>query len=314
MKYLQVIKMSLAFFLAMMIAQAFQLSYVASAGIVALLTIQNTRKETFQICLKRVLSFCISLLCAFFVFLVLGYSAFSFAIFLMFFIAISYYGHLEDGIAMNAVITTHYLIENSMSQEWIINEFMIFMIGILIGILINLYMPSQMKSIQKSLNEIDQNIKEILNRLSLCLLKKQKTGSLYPVFDDIFKQIEVMSKQTYQEMNNRLLNDTRYEFQYLVMRKEQLSILYDIYGFIVDIDFVGDQAKYLSQFLNEISKEYHENNDALYLKEQLASVKQHYRQEQLPITRDEFENRAKLYTILCYLEKFVDLKYKFMLS
>ncbi len=57
MKQLQVIKMALAFFLAMTIAQCFGLQYTASAGIVGLLTIQNTRKETFQICLKRVLSF-----------------------------------------------------------------------------------------------------------------------------------------------------------------------------------------------------------------------------------------------------------------
>lgn len=50
MKQLQVIKMALAFFLAMTIAQCFGLQYTASAGIVGLLTIQNTRKETFQIC------------------------------------------------------------------------------------------------------------------------------------------------------------------------------------------------------------------------------------------------------------------------
>ena len=56
MKQLQVIKMALAFFLAMTIAQCFGLQYTASAGIVGLLTIQNTRKETFQICLKRVFS------------------------------------------------------------------------------------------------------------------------------------------------------------------------------------------------------------------------------------------------------------------
>ena len=80
MKQLQVIKMALAFFLAMTIAQCFGLQYTASAGIVGLLTIQNTRKETFQICLKRVLSFFLAFICAYVVFLIFGYSAMSFAI------------------------------------------------------------------------------------------------------------------------------------------------------------------------------------------------------------------------------------------
>lgn len=81
MKRLQVIKMAVAFFLAMTIAQFFDLQYTASAGIVGLLTIQNTRKETFQICLKRVLSFFLAFICAFIVFRFYGYSAMSFAIF-----------------------------------------------------------------------------------------------------------------------------------------------------------------------------------------------------------------------------------------
>lgn len=312
MKYFQVIKMSLAFFFAMIIAVFFDCQYATSAGIVALLTIQNTRKETFVIGMKRILSFCLSFICALCVFYIFDFSALSFAIFLVIFVGFSYYGHLEDGIAMNAVITTHYLIEEEMSVYWIQNELSIFMIGILVGIVINLYMPSQMKSIQKSLDDLDTDIKDLLLKMSYCLLKEQKQGTLYQAFDCLFEQVETMLKQSYLEMNNRLLNETRYEFNYLIMRKEQLSILHDIYDFVVQIDFVGDQAQLISSFFNQMSLEYHAYNDMTSLKEMFLSLKLHFQQDQLPVTRDEFENRAKLYMILCYLEKFIDIKYTFV--
>lgn len=311
MKFLQVMKMSLAFFIAMTIAQLLGLRYAPSAGIVGLLTIQNTRKETFQICLKRVLSFFLALICAEIVFQIFQYSALSFAIFLILFVGFSFLGHLEDGIAMNAVIATHYLIEESMNVFWIKNEFGIFMIGIFVGILINLYMPSQRIKIEQSLYQLDENIKVLLVRMSDCLLKEQKQGSLYMEFEKVFDMVEMMSKQTYEEVNNRLLNDTKYELQYLLMRKEQLAVLKDIYDLIVHIDFVGNQAFDMSHFLNQVALEYHKNNNVENLKHQFMLLKQHYQHEELPKTREEFENRAMLYTILHYLEKFLDLKAHF---
>ena len=67
----------------------------------------------------------------------------------------------------------------------------------------------------------------------------------------------------------------------------------------------------MSDFFKQVSLEYHENNDVVNLKHQLILLKQHYQHEALPQTREEFENRAMLYTILCYLEKFLDLKSDF---
>lgn len=312
MKKLQVIKMALAFLVSMLIAQFLGLHYAPSAGIAGLLTIQSTKKETFFIGLKRVLSFVLALTCALIVFLSFGYSAYTFSLFLILFVGFSNVFHLQDGIAMNAVITTHYLVEQSMSVDWIYNEFMIFLVGITVGFIINLYMPSQRKMIQQSMSLLDQRIKDLIMSMSGCLLKNQKSGLLFQEFHDIFVLIETMTKQAYQEMNNRLLNDTQYEFQYLKMRKEQLSILEDIYKLVVEIHFTGDQAQKMSSFLKQIAFEYHEDNDVIVLKQTLESLKSIYQRDVLPQTRDEFENRAMLYTILRYLEKFINLKYDFV--
>lgn len=314
MKFLKTIKMALAFFVAMSIAQFFSFQYATSAGIVGILTIQNTKKETLFICLKRILSFFVSLLSALIVFSVFGYSAMSFAFFLLIFVGISLIFHLEDGIAMNAVITTHYLIEQSMSIQWIQNEMAIFAIGMSIGMLVNLYMPSQQKQIRHSLQKLDIQIKNILMQMSGCLLQEKKTGRLYEVFQEVSLTLDKMFQSVYDEMNNQLLKDTKYEFEYLSMRKEQIIVLKDIYDLMIQIEFHGKQVIFISDFLKHMAVEYHEDNDVHALQQRLMDLKRKFQQDALPQSRDEFENRAILFTMFTYLQKFLELKYQFFIK
>ena len=165
LNYLKILKMSLGFVLATIISNYFNLNYAVSAGIVALLSIQET-KETLQIGVQRFLSFTLALILAIVVFKILGFNPYAFGVLLFFFIAFSMKFNLESGIAMNSVIATHYLIEQSMSLEWIKNEFSIFSIGVMIGILLNLYMPSYETDIKAEQIEIENTFKKILYQMS----------------------------------------------------------------------------------------------------------------------------------------------------
>lgn len=309
---LKIFKMSTAFFVSMLMASLLQLNYAPSAGIVGLLTIQSTKQETIKICLKRLLSFVISLVCAFIVFHTVGYSAFGFAIFLIMFLSISFMFKLEDGIAMNAVITTHYLVEKSMSLQWICNEMMIFGIGIFFGFIINLYMPSQKQKIKESMYLLDEGIKELLNRMSKCFYSKQKSGILYSDFDQIIKQINQMIHYAFDDYNNKLYRDSQYQLQYLIMRQNQILVLKDIYDLMMKIEWTGEQARYISQYFLQMSKEFHEDNDVVDLKNELMQLYERFQKDELPKQRDEFENRAILYTIMHYVSKFLDLKQEFI--
>lgn len=66
-----------------------------------------------------------------------------------------------------------------------------------------------------------------------------------------------------------------------------------------------EQAKPLSAFLADIAVHFHEGNDCSALLEQLESLYAAYRQDELPDTRESFENRAILYSILTELQSFL---------
>ena len=58
--------------------------------------------------------------------------------------------NLKDGISMNAVLMTHFLIEKRVDIPMFFNEVMILCIGMGIGIVINLIMPNYNKNSAKA--------------------------------------------------------------------------------------------------------------------------------------------------------------------
>jgi len=95
------------------------------------------------------------------------------------------------------------------------------------------------------------------------------------------------------------------------MRKHQLQILAEIYDKIISLRSVPKQVIPISQFIESIANSLAESNNAkgLLLLEQ--KLEEEYRQSSLPITREEFEDRAVLYMILKDFKMFLLIKEQF---
>lgn len=101
--------------LAIAVAELFHLQYAASAGIITLLTVQDTRKGTIQLAKDRLLSFLLSTFLIFLCFHAadhLGWVRYGVYIFLM--VITSYYFEWQNAISVNAVMGTHYLMSLSL--------------------------------------------------------------------------------------------------------------------------------------------------------------------------------------------------------
>ena len=78
------IKITIASVLAIMAADLLDLSYYATAGIITILTIQNTKRETFITARDRTLAFALALIIAWSAFQIFGYGFAAFAIYILF--------------------------------------------------------------------------------------------------------------------------------------------------------------------------------------------------------------------------------------
>lgn len=322
---LKVLKIGVGSCVAILIANYFGLAYSASAGVITLLSIQDTKKETMILALRRFLTFVIAMCIAGIIFLNFGYNAITFGTFLLGFISVCYTLKLEDSIAMSAVLTTHFLAEQSMSFYWIRNELSLMLIGVTISIFLNMFMPRNIEEIRRDQFEIEEDMKNILNRMAFNILTeeqcqsseicyREEAGLNEESIKNLEEHLEKALSRAYKNMNNTLLSDTRYYIGYMEVRKNQCAILKDIYAQIALLNAVPAQAYLISDLLKDMSSSFHEYNNAKDLLEELNLIKEKFKHDTLPTTRNEFENRAILYYILNDLELFLTMKKDFVLS
>ncbi len=311
---MKIFKIAFGGALAIILATLLKLEYSTAAGIITLLTIQDTTKETIRISFKRVIAFCIATLLSFGLFNLIGYHAISFGLFLLVFVWICYTFQLQDAIAMNAVLATHYLVSYHMPLSLIQNEFLLLFIGAGIGTLLNLFMPDKVKHIRNTQAVLESDLRTVLSGMSENLLKESKENYTDECFHVLASHIERGLKDAYDNMNNTLTKNTKYFIDYMQMRKQQCQVLRNIYQKIKTLDYVPEQAKDIATFIDHIGISLEETNNAAALLLECETLFEKFQASDLPSTRQEFESRAVLYMLLKDFEYFLQVKQDFAAS
>ncbi len=297
--------------IAILLANALSLDYSISAGIITLLTIQDTKKETIYISLKRIVAFLFAMILALILFPNFGFRTIPFGVFLFLFVGGCSIVKLQDGIAMNSVLATHYILSESISITMITNEALLLFIGAGIGTLINLFMPSNVKQIREVQEQIESDLRKILFRMAYFLRESDKSKYKDHCFTPLQEDINLGLTYAYTNMNNTLFQESQYFIRYMEMRKQQLQVLTEIYEKIISLHSVPNQVLPISQFIESIANSLAESNNAKALLQLERSLEEEYRKSPLPLTREEFEDRAVLYMILKEFKIFLMMKEQF---
>ena len=164
---LKLIKIAAGSVASIFLADMLGLSYSTAAGIITLLTIQDTARETITISVKRICAFLLATLLAYVIFHLVGYHVFAYGIFLFLFIACCMPLRLGAAVSTNAVLATHYLLEKDMPVSLIGNEALLLLIGAGIGTLLNLYMPGRGKEIRAMQQTLEDELRPVLLRVAV---------------------------------------------------------------------------------------------------------------------------------------------------
>lgn len=308
---LKLIKIAVGSVIAIFLADMLGLNYSTSAGIITLLTIQDTSRETIKISIKRIIAFLLAAFLSYIVFYLAGYHAFAYGIFLFIFIACCTPLHLGSAVSTNAVLVTHYLLAKNMSFHTIVNEALLLLIGAGIGTLLNLYMPGKEKEIRAIQRTLEEDLRTVLLRMSEYIMKEDRSDYTGSCFDKLQMDIDNGMKTAFAYMNNTFFQESKYFIEYMNMREQQRVVLQDIYKKIINIRIAVPQTKKVSDFINEIAVSFGESNNASELTTKLTELFEQMKDSQLPVTREEFEDRAMLYAILMDLRYFLLLKKDF---
>ncbi len=308
---LKLIKIAAGSVASIFLADMLGLSYSTAAGIITLLTIQDTARETITISVKRICAFLLATLLAYVIFHLVGYHVFAYGIFLFLFIACCMPLRLGAAVSTNAVLATHYLLEKDMPVSLIGNEALLLLIGAGIGTLLNLYMPGRGKEIRAMQKTLEEDLRTVLLRMAEYSKKEDRSDYTGSCFDKLQADILAGKKQAFAYMNNTFFQESKYFIDYMNMREQQTVVLRDIYKKIIHIRSLLPQAKQVSGLLYETAVTFGESNNARELLSRLSGVLRQMKDSPLPVTREEFEDRAVLYGILMDLEYFLQLKKEF---
>lgn len=309
---MKVLKIAVGSTAAIMIAYSMGLNYAISAGIVALLSLQDTKKATLSVAFMRIVAFAIALVISFVVFSIFSYTIIAFGFFILIFAGICYQFKMFDAISINAVLVTHYFLEQDMSFAMVRNGALLLLIGAGLGILLNIYMPNNIKQIRKKQSVIEADLKSILSEMADKILIEDKTDYGDKSLEKLKEHIVIGIDQAYTNMDNSFFQESKYYIEYMEMRHQQYNILKEIYEKINKLTSVTTQSFEIAEFIRNIAETLSESQNVKGLLEKEDALLLKYKESTLPISREEFENRAILHVILMEFQMFLHVKKEFI--
>ena len=308
------IKITLAAVLAIVCAQALKLDFAVSAGIVAILSVQPTKKETLRTALARLLAFAVALVISITLFNFLGFTVPVFFLYLLLFILVCQWHKWISAMAMDSVLISHFLSFGKTGLPEIKNEVLLFLLGVGFGILVNLLLHKKNDYIEELKNKTDEQIKLTLHRMALRIKNPDLADYDGSCFTSLNKSLFTAKKQAEENYNNQFSKKDTFDTLYLEMREKQTKILYEMYKAARNLQAIPSTAGLLSDFLEKVSNEYHKDNDVKALLEELALIHDKMKSLPLPQSRSEFEDRANLFILMERLKEFLQIKHDFIIS
>lgn len=308
----RVLKTSIGTFVAVYIAELLGIKFPATAGIIAIISIQATKKESVKIAVERFIASIIGLSIAAVLFYFLGFNSFILGVFIFIFMPLCLKFNLFQGFLATVVSATHILVMGEVSVESLSNEFIILLLGMSTALVLNLYMPNVSKELKESHQKINNLMKDILNFMSEELLSGAITIKEDKTFKTLKKEIYKARDYAFIDYNNALFYASRYRIELFNLKRAQYKVLVRMRRHFYKFYLSTEHTLMVSQFTKEVSDSIGVNK--IYKKAllDLQKIKETFVNTELPNSREKFENRAVLYQFLNDIEEFLELKEEFL--
>ncbi|MCI8722889.1 MAG: hypothetical protein HFH16_04100 [Ruminococcus sp.] len=137
------------------------------------------------------------------------------------------------------------------------------------------------------------------------------------LWDDIIlleKELQGFVLEAYEYQENTFHSHPVYYIDYFEMRSDQCHVLHNLHYEVKKIRYIPKQAGVVAEYMLYLADYVVERNVPSAQMEKLEGIFRDMKKEELPKSREEFENRAILYHILMDMEEFLVYKQRFVRS
>ena len=307
---LKIAKVIVSAFVALLVAQALNLSTPSAAAIIAILSVMDTKKVSLAATGQRLAAAVLALVIGMGIFAVFGFDVMSFGLYLLCYIPLAYLVKVDIGVAPSTVLVIHLWTQQQLSFELFVNELLLVTIGAGVAILLNWYMPSYRQEIERVREEIEDKMREVLLKMSgfLSIGNGKNDGEVLQLLKE---KLNEAREYVRLEAENHLTKEVTYDYQYFEMRRDQSKLLEIMATNLNEFRWDGEEMAILSEMFKQTAQQLAEQNTASQLIDDIEDLLEQFRERPLPQTRREFEKRAQLYQLLRDLKRFVQLKVDF---
>ncbi len=312
--FLKGFKIALGTVLGIVIAEMLQLQFATSAGTVALLTLLTTKRGTVRLIIQRLISFVLTVVLCFVVFNCISIPAVSLFLVVLIVAFLLVVFKCEAALSVNALIAIHFFTEQNFTVSFVLNEFLLVLIGIVIAFVLNLFhrYAAYESELDAAIRKVDKKIQSLMKDIVSYIRHPDSHSASWGQLVQLEKSIQQYIKDALEYDENVFGTYSQYYVDYFEMRSFQCEILHLLHYKIRKIRTMPIEAKELADFIEYLIPHMHEVNDPssqlLVLYDLLEAQKTHA----LPQSHDEFENRAILYHVLSDLEDFLLRKKQFV--
>lgn len=307
---LKIAKVIVSAFVALLVAQALNLTTPSAAAIIAILSVMDTKKVSLAATGQRLAAAVLALVIGMGIFAIFGFDVISFGLYLLCYIPLAYLLKVDIGVAPSTVLVIHLWTQQQLTFELFVNELLLVTIGAGVAILLNWYMPSYRQEIERVREEIEGKMREVLLKMSgfLTIGNGKNDGEVLQLLKE---KLSEAREYVRLEAENHLTKEVTYDYQYFEMRRDQSKLLEIMATNLNEFRWDGEEMAILSEMFKQTAQQLAEQNTASQLIDDIEDLLEQFRERPLPQTRREFEKRAQLYQLLRDLKRFVQLKVDF---
>ena len=306
-------RLGLASALAIYAAHIMGLQFETQAGVICIFSMLTTSKDTLRLSASRLISFIVTAVSAFFLFQYVN-EFIAYGIFI--FITIYFSEMMGWGAALsaNVVAGTHFLSVSEFTPAVIVNEFFIVLTGMGFALIFNLFRDtySMKDQLDTEILAVQSKMQTTLTGIADYIESGIEKSRIWEEIHSLEERLEHCIRISTEFQGNTFTRDSDYYFEYFEMRRDQCQILANLQRELQQVRMIPAQAAIIVEYILYMSLYVTELNAPSRQLEHLQTIFDRMKEEPLPETREEFENRAILYHVLMDLEDFLLIKQHYL--
>ncbi|MUK87191.1 aromatic acid exporter family protein [Ornithinibacillus sp. L9] len=299
--------------IAVLIAQLLGVTNFISAGILTILSIQPSRKRSVLSAWHRFFACIIASVLSYLFFEFIGYNTLVLGLMLVLFIPITVFFKITPGIATSSVITLNLYSTGNITFSFLMEQYLLIIVGLGVGLLVNLYMPSYDNKLKEKQKKLEHCFRVILLEIALYIRENDSKwdGKEIAQSEEILDEASDLVKL---DRENHMLRSKHPYYDYFIMRSKQLELLRKMLPLVTRLPKTDQISLRIANFFEKLADVVHPGNTAIIYLEELHQLKHDFNQFELPKTREEFETRANMFRLLLEIESYLLIKSKYKQS